>query len=303
MEKNVIIIGSGPAGYTAALYAARAGLKPLMLTGQKVGGQLTDTGDVENFPGYRESITGIKMMEDFRFQAEKFGTEIIQTYVKKVDFSKPPYIITDYNNEVYKANSIIISTGANAKWLGLESENNFNGMGVSGCATCDGFFYKNQDVLVIGGGDTACEEALYLSNICNSVKMLVRKNQMKASQIMQDRVYENKKITVEYNTSVKEILGDSNGVHSIETNSDKIIECTGIFIAIGHIPNTSLFEKYIELDDDGYIITRPKSTETNIEGIFACGDVQDKKYRQAITAAGTGCMAALDVEKYLMKNK
>lgn len=302
MVRNVIIIGSGPAGYTAALYASRAGLKPLMLTGQKVGGQLTDTNDVENFPGYREPVTGPEMMEDFRYQAENFGTEIIETYVKNINFDKIPYIVTDYLGDIYETNSIIISTGADAKWLGLESEKKFSGMGVSACATCDGFFYKNQDVVVVGGGDTACEEALYLSNICSSVKLLVRSNMMKASQIMQDRVFENKKIIIEFNTSVKEILGDTNGVNSVETDSGKIIDCSGVFVAIGHSPNTAIFGNKIDLDEDGYIITKPNSTKTNIEGVFACGDVQDKKYRQAITAAGTGCMAALDSERYLTKN-
>jgi thioredoxin reductase (NADPH) len=301
-EKSVIIIGSGPAGYTAALYAARAGLKPLMITGQKIGGQLTDTNDVENFPGYREPVTGPKMMEDFRYQAEKFGTEIIESYIEYVDTSQYPYVIKDHRGTAYKAKSIIISTGAETKWLGIESETKYRGMGVSSCATCDGFFYKNLTVIVIGGGDTAAEEALYLSNICKSVIVLVRGNDMKASKIMQNRLFDNDKIIVHFNTHIEEILGEENkGVTGVRIGSGDVLQCDGVFVAIGHNPSTEIFKNIIDLDDDGYIITKPKSTETSIDGVFACGDVQDKKYRQAITAAGTGCMAALDAEKYLSK--
>lgn len=300
--KNIIIIGSGPAGYTAAIYAARAGLKPLLFTGLKIGGQLMDTGDVENFPGYKDGITGPLMMEDLRRQCLRFGTDIKYSLISKVDFSQRPFTITDENGESYLSESVIISTGAEAKWLGIDSEKEFSGKGVSACATCDGFFSKGKDVVVVGGGDTACEESIYLSNICNSVTMLVRGDKMRASNIMRDRVESNQKIKVLYNTHVVEILGDDNGVKSVKTNNGNI-DCYSVFIAIGHKPNTDLFIDQIELDSDGYIITKENSTKTNVEGVFACGDVQDKVYRQAITAAGTGCMAALDAEKYLSKIK
>lgn len=299
--ENVIIIGSGPAGYTAGLYASRAGLNPLMITGRKIGGQLTDTNDVENYPGYRESVTGIEMMENFKHQAVKFGTKIEEAHIEYVDLSEYPYVVKDHRGVTYETKSIIISTGAETKWLGIESETKFRGLGVSSCATCDGFFYKDQDVIVVGGGDTACEEALYLSNICRSVIVLVRKNIMKASNIMQERVFSNGKIKVHYNTEIDEILGDDTGVTGVKTKNGDSFKCTGVFVAIGHKPATDLFKGVIELDGDGYIITKPKSTETNIDGIFACGDVQDKKYRQAITAAGTGCMSALDAERFLQK--
>jgi thioredoxin reductase (NADPH) len=299
--ENVIIIGSGPAGYTAGLYASRAGLSPLMITGHKIGGQLTDTNDVENYPGYREPVTGLEMMEDFKHQAIKFGTKVEESHIEYVDLSEYPYVVKDHRGVTYETKSIIISTGAETKWLGIESETRFRGLGVSSCATCDGFFYKDQDVIVVGGGDTACEEALYLSNICKSVNVLVRKNIMKASNIMQERIFDNDKIKVHYNTEIEEILGDDSGVNSVKTKDGNIFNCTGVFVAIGHKPATDLFKGVVDLDDDGYIITKPKSTETNIEGVFACGDVQDKKYKQAITAAGTGCMSALDVERFLQK--
>jgi len=301
MKKSVIIIGSGPAGYTAAIYASRAGLNPLMLTGLKVGGQLMDTGDVENFPGYKNGITGPLMMEDLREQALRFGTEVKYVLADSIDVSEKPFKVTDENGEVYLTDSIIISTGAEAKWLGLDSEKKFSGFGVSACATCDGFFYKDQNVIVVGGGDTACEEATYLSNICNSVTILVRSDKMRASNIMQNRVKNNPKIKIEYNTHILEILGDRN-VNMVMTNNG-VFNCDGVFIAIGHKPNTEIFQGKLELDSEGYIVTQPNSTKTNVEGVFACGDVQDKVYRQAITAAGTGCMAALDAERYLSNLK
>lgn len=298
---EVIIIGSGPAGYTAAIYASRAGLNPVMFTGFNLGGQLMDTGDVENFPGYPNGITGPMMMEDLKNQALRFGTDIRYKTITSVDFSSKPFKVTDEDGNTYQSNSVIISTGAQAKYLGLESEKKFLGYGVSACATCDGFFYKDMNVLVVGGGDTACEEALYLSNICSGVTMLVRSDKMRASNIMQNRVKNNPKIKIEYNTHILEILGDK-VVNMVMTNNG-VFSCDGVFIAIGHKPNTDLFINQIDLDSDGYIITKPGTTKTNIEGVFACGDVQDKNYRQAVTAAGTGCMAALDAERYLSNLK
>lgn len=299
MIQNVIIIGSGPAGYTSAIYSSRAGLNPLMFTGIKVGGQLMDTGDVENFPGYRNSITGPQMMEDLREQSLRFGTNIIYKMIKSVNLDTYPFIVHGEDDIVYYTKSLIISTGAEAKWLGIESEKKYSGYGVSACATCDGFFFRGKNVVVVGGGDTACEEALYLSNICNSVIMLVRSDIMKASKIMIDRVLKSK-IDIHYNTNVIEIMGDE-CVKSILTNNG-IISCDGVFIAIGHQPNTNLFKNQLEIDSDGYIVTIPGSTKTSIPGVFACGDVQDKVFRQAITAAGTGCMAALESERFLTIN-
>lgn len=298
---KVVIIGSGPAGYTAAIYASRAGLSPVMFTGFNIGGQLMDTGDVENFPGYPNGITGPLMMEDLKNQALRFGTDIKYKMIKSVDFNSKPFKVTDEDDNTYLVESVIISTGADAKYLGLESEKKFSGYGVSACATCDGFFYRDGNVIVVGGGDTACEEATYLSNICNSVTMLVRSDKMRASNIMQERVKNNSKIKIEYNTHILEILGDKT-VNMVMTNNG-VFSCDGVFIAIGHKPNTDLFKGQIDLDNEGYIITKPGSTKTNIEGVFACGDVQDKHYRQAITAAGTGCMAALDTERYLSNLK
>ncbi len=302
MKRKVIIIGSGPAGYTAAIYASRAGMKPLMFAGLKHGGQLMDTTDVENFPGYRYPITGPELMEDLRIQALRFGTEILYKLITEVNFDTKPFILKDEDGQTWESDSVIISTGAEAKWLGIESEKKYSGYGVSACATCDGFFFKGKDVLVVGGGDTACEEALYLSNLCNSVVMLVRSDKMRASKIMQDRVIENPKIDVRFNTNIVEIKGDGKKVNEVLTNNGSIV-CDGVFIAIGHKPNTDIFKDKIELDNDGYIITIPGSTKTSVGGVFACGDVQDKIYRQAITAAGTGCMAALDAERYLSNVK
>lgn len=300
MNKKVIIIGSGPAGYTAAIYAARAGLQPLMFSGLKVGGQLMDTTDVENFPGYKDGILGPVMMNDFREQAMRFGTEIIYDQIDRVDFSIQPYKVYDTEGREWTADSIIVSTGAEAKLLGNDSEKEFWGKGVSACATCDGFFFKNQKVVVIGGGDTACEEAMYLSNICEHVTILVRSDKMRASLIMQDRVNVKSNIEIMYNQSLSSIEGDDKGlVQALLTKSGDRIECKAIFIAIGHKPNTDIFKNYLVMDPEGYLATRENSTHTNIPGIFACGDVKDKVYRQAITAAGSGCMAALDCERYL----
>jgi thioredoxin reductase (NADPH) len=300
MNRKVIIIGSGPAGYTAAIYAARAGLKPLMFTGNKVGGQLMDTTDVENFPGYKDGILGPIMMDEFREQALRFGTEIIYSHIEKVNISETPFKIYDEDNNEYITDSIIISTGAEAKLLGTDFEKKYWGRGISACATCDGFFFKDKNVIVVGGGDTACEEAMYLSNICKSVNILVRSDKMKASVIMRNKVENKDNIKIKYNTHIMEITGQQK-VEIVTTNNGAL-ECDGVFIAIGHKPNTELFKNSLILDPEGYIVTKSHSTLTNINGVFACGDVQDRTYRQAITAAGTGCMAALDCEKYLQNS-
>ena len=301
-----LIIGSGPAGYTAAIYAARADMHPVMYTGMQMGGQLTTTTEVDNFPGYPNGTDGTAMMEDLKKQAERFGTEVRFGLVTEVDFNKEVggiHKVTVDGSKIVEAETVIISTGATAKYLGLESEQRLIGGGVSACATCDGFFYKGQDVIVVGAGDTAAEEATYLANICNKVTMLVRKDHMRASKAMQHRVGKTKNITVKYNTEIDEILGDNvvEGVRVFNnTNNEKeVIDVTGVFIAIGHTPNTDIFKGVLDMDETGYLITKGKSTKTNIPGVFAAGDVQDKEYRQAVTAAGTGCMAALDAERYL----
>ncbi|EOZ98985.1 Thioredoxin reductase [Indibacter alkaliphilus LW1] len=300
---KVLIIGSGPAGYTAAIYASRAGLAPVLYTGGQPGGQLTITTDVENYPGYPEGIMGPEMMEDFRKQAERFGTQVRYGMVTKVDFSvKPHKVIVDDQKEIH-ADTVVISTGASAKWLGIESEERLNGKGVSACAVCDGFFFRGQDVAIVGAGDTACEEASYLANICNKVYMLIRRDEMRASQIMQKRVLNNPKIEVLWNTETDEILGkdEVEGVRVFDNKSGekRNLKISGFFVAIGHEPNTSIFKDFLDMDESGYILTKAGSTKTNIEGVFACGDAQDHIYRQAVTAAGTGCMAALDAERYL----
>ncbi|MDF1517028.1 MAG: thioredoxin-disulfide reductase [Lutibacter sp.] len=301
-----LIIGSGPAGYTAAIYAARADLKPVMYTGMQMGGQLTTTTEVYNFPGYPEGTDGTAMMEDLKKQAERFGTEVRFGVVTSVDFSKEAggiHKVTVDESIQIEANTIIISTGATAKYLGLESEQRLIGGGVSACATCDGFFYKGQDVVVVGAGDTAAEEATYLANLCKKVTILVRKDFMRASKAMQHRVDKTANIEVKYNTEIEEVLGEKvvEGVRVVNniTGKKEVIEVTGIFIAIGHVPNTDIFKGILEMDETGYLITKGKSTKTNLPGVFAAGDVQDKEYRQAVTAAGTGCMAALDAERYL----
>jgi len=302
-----LIIGSGPAGYTAAIYAARADLKPIMYTGMEPGGQLTTTTEVDNFPGYPDGIDGPTMMVQLQQQAERFGTEVrigMATQVILSDEVGGMHKVTIDNEKQLETQCIIISTGASAKYLGIPSEQKLRGGGVSACAVCDGFFYKNQKVAIVGGGDTAAEEATYLSNICEHVTMIVRKEEMRASKAMQHRVNSRKNITVRYNTEVDEVLGEQvvEGLRIInaETREKEEIEITGLFIAIGHKPNTDIFKNQLEMDSTGYLITAAKSTKTSKPGVFASGDVQDKDYRQAITAAGTGCMAALDAERYLV---
>lgn len=299
-----LIIGSGPAGYTAAIYASRAALCPVLFSGIKVGGQLTETTDVDNFPGYPDGVLGPALMGDLRRQSERFGTEIINAEVSHIDFSDRPFKVKATSGEMLLADTIIIATGATATWLGLPNEARYNGRGVSACATCDGFFYKGKDVIVVGGGDTALEEAIFLSNIAEKVYLLVRKEKLKASKILQDRIKSIDNIIVWFNSELIDISGDDHVVSGAKiydntTHTETILEVAGIFIAIGHTPNTGLFVNDITLDEAGYIKTIPGTSKTNISGIFACGDVQDKDYRQAITAAGSGCIAAIDAERYL----
>lgn len=303
---KTLIIGSGPAGYTAAIYAARADLEPVVYTGIEPGGQLTTTTEVDNFPGYPEGVDGPTMMIHLQKQAERFGTKVNNGFISKVEFSKNRGGIhkafTENGTEI-NTQTIIISTGASAKYLGIPSEQRLRGGGVSACAVCDGFFFKNQEVAIVGGGDTAAEEATYLAKICSKVTMLVRKNKMRASKAMQHRVTKTANIDLKYNSEIEEVLGDQvvEGIR-IKNNKTDVIETipiSGLFIAIGHKPNTDLFKGEIEMDESGYLITKNKTTHTNIPGVFASGDVQDKEYRQAVTAAGTGCMAALDAERYL----
>ncbi|MEJ2585017.1 MAG: thioredoxin-disulfide reductase [Robiginitalea sp.] len=303
---KTLILGSGPAGYTAAIYAARADLKPVMYTGMEPGGQLTTTTDVDNFPGYPEGIDGPTMMVQLQQQAERFGTEVRIGMATATEFSDELggiHRITIDNDKVIEANTVIIATGASAKYLGLPSEQRLRGGGVSACAVCDGFFYKGQDVAIVGGGDTAAEEASYLANICNKVTMLIRKDHMRASKAMQHRVKNLSNIDIRFNTEVDEILGDQvvEGLRMVnnQTGEKEEIAITGFFVAIGHKPNTDIFKGQLDMDPTGYIVTKGKSTKTNKPGVFASGDVQDKEYRQAVTAAGTGCMAALDAERYL----
>jgi thioredoxin reductase (NADPH) len=303
-KEKVVIIGSGPAGYTAAIYAARAGLNPLLFAGAQPGGQLTTTNDVENFPGYPDGVNGPQMMLDLQRQAERFGTRIRYAVVTAVDFSGYPHkLIVDGQEEVI-AESVIIATGASAKYLGLPSEQKFANKGVSACAVCDGYFYRGKVVAVVGAGDAAAEEATYLAKLCTKVHMLVRRNEMRASKIMQKRVLNTPNIEIHWNTETEEILGDDSGVTGVRvvnnlTGEKKTIPVQGFFLAIGHKPNTEIFKDYLELDEAGYIKVQPGSTRTNVEGVFAVGDAADKVYRQAVTAAGTGCMGALDAEKFL----
>jgi thioredoxin reductase (NADPH) len=302
-KTNVLIVGSGPAGYTAAIYASRANLNPILYQGIQPGGQLTITTEVENYPGYPEGIMGPQMMMDFEAQAKRMGADIRWGMVTSIDFSKRPYVATIDEEHTIESDVIIIATGASAKWLGLESEQRLNGHGVSACAVCDGFLFKGKDVAIVGAGDTACEEALYLSKICNKVSMLIRKDSMRASKVMQDRVLKTSNIEVLWNTETIEILGEhkveSMRVLNNKTNQESTIPVQAFFVAIGHQPNSDLFKEVLDLDDHGYILTTPGTSKTNMPGIFACGDVQDKNYRQAVTAAGSGCMAALDAERYL----
>ena len=305
---DTIIIGSGPAGYTAAIYAARADLNPVMYTGLEPGGQLTTTTEVDNFPGYPQGVDGPTMMNELKEQAERFGTKVEIDFISKVDFSKDKggiHKLYTQNGDEIKSKTVIITTGASAKYLGLPSEQRLIGGGVSACAVCDGFFYKNQDVAIVGGGDTAIEEATYLAKICNNVTMLVRKDHFRASKAMQNRLSNYDNIKVLFNHEVMEVMGenvvDGLKIKSNLTNDVSEIKITGLFLAIGHSPNTDIFKGIVDMDDSGYILTDKTSTKTNIPGVFAAGDVQDKDYRQAVTAAGTGCMAALDAERYLQE--
>ena len=305
--RNCTIIGSGPAGYTAAIYAARAGLKPLLYTGKEPGGQLMITTDVENYPGYPDGRTGPEMMMDFQKQAERFDTEIRGEMIVKVDFSGPVHTLTTESGEEIKTHTVIISTGASAKWLGLESEQRLMNNGVSACAVCDGFFFKGQKVAVVGAGDTAAEEATYLAKLCPEVHMLVRRDEIRASKIMQKRVLNTNNITVHWNTETVEILGKEavEGVKVInnKTNKTSVLDTSGFFVAIGHKPNTAIFNNWLDMDSSGYLITGADTTKTKVPGVFASGDAQDNVYRQAVTAAGTGCMAALDAERYLAEQE
>lgn len=302
---KVLIIGSGPAGYTAAIYAARAGLKPILFTGGQPGGQLTTTNDVENFPGYPQGINGPQMMVDLQTQAERFGTKVNFGLVTAVDFSSWPYKISVDEKNIIEAESVIVATGATAKYLGIPSEERYANRGVSACAVCDGFFYRGKEVAVVGAGDSAAEEATYLANLCTKVHLIVRRAEMRASKIMQQRVANTHNIEIHWHSETDEILGDDNGVNGVriinnQTKEKKVLSIEGFFLAIGHKPNTEIFKGKLNMDEAGYIKVVPGSTKTNVEGVFAVGDVADKVYRQAITAAGTGCMGALDAEKFLV---
>lgn len=298
-----LIIGSGPAGYTAAIYAARANMKPVLISGLQPGGQLTITTDVENYPGYPDGIMGPQMMKDFEAQAKRMGADLRWGYVNEVDLSKRPFQVQVDEDKWISAESLIIATGASAKWLGIPSEERLNGFGVSACAVCDGFFFKEKEVAIVGAGDTACEEALYLSKICSKVHMFVRREEMRASKIMQNRVLKTENIQVYWNTETDEVLGEKKvegvRIKNNKTGETSEIPLSAFFVAIGHKPNTDLFVGTLDMDENGYLVTEKGSSKTNIPGVFACGDVQDNIYRQAVTAAGSGCMAALDAERYL----
>ena len=306
IKTKVLIIGSGPAGLTAAIYAARAALEPILIHGMQPGGQLTITTDVENYPGFAKTIQGPWLMQEMEAQAEHVGAKLVHDYVEKVELGSRPFKAYTSSGDVYEAETIIICTGAQAKWLGLKSEEEFQGFGVSGCATCDGFFFKNKEVMVVGGGNTAVEEALFLTSHASKVYLVHRRDELRAEKILQDRMFANEKIVPIWNHALGEVLGTQNprsvtGVRLIDVNSGKTqeIKCDGVFIAIGHRPNTDMFKNMLQMDNEGYLITTPNSTKTSIEGVFAAGDVQDKIYRQAVTAAGTGCMAALEADKFL----
>ncbi len=306
----VLIIGSGPAGYTAGIYAARAGLKPIVVSGGQIGGQLTITTDVENFPGFPTPVAGTELMHNMRVQAHNVGVQIIDDKIIEVDFSRRPFECNSENHNLFCGDSVIIATGASARWLGLPSEEKFRGFGVSGCATCDGFFYRGRDVAVVGGGNTAVEEALYLTNFANSVTLIHRRDSLRADKTMQSRLLENPKITVEWDSVVEEIVGTDSPlavtgvmIKNVKSDQTKLLKVDGVFIAIGHHPNTEIFKEQLELDEGGYIITRPDSCRTNIEGIFAAGDVKDPKFRQAVIAAGSGCIASLEADRWLTENR
>ena len=307
--KNVLIIGSGPAGYTAAIYASRSGLNPTLISGLEPGGQLTITTDVENYPGFENPIQGPWLMEQMKKQAVTFGTEIINDYVKNVDFNKFPFVV-ETEKKVFHSYSIVIATGAKAKWLNIDGEKEFMGLGVSACATCDGFFFKNKNVAVAGGGNTAVEEALFLSNLCKKVFIIHRRDKFRAEKILQDRLLKKDNIEILWNQEVKKVIGDKENrcISGIEVFNNKNktkteMKIDGFFVAIGHAPATTLFKTKIEMDDEGYIITSPDSTKTNVDGVFAAGDVTDKIYRQAVTAAGMGCMSAIEAESFLNSKK
>ena len=304
-KSKVLIIGSGPAGYTAGIYAARAGLKPVLVSGTQVGGQLTITTEVENFPGFPEPIQGGELMQRMRDQAQNVGVQMIDDTITEIDFEHRPFVCSSENANSFVGDSLIIATGASARWLGLPSEEKFRGFGVSACATCDGFFYRKKDVIVVGGGDTACEEATYLATLCNKVYMVVRKDYLRASKAMQERVMTTPNIEIRFETTTQEVLGDDSGVTGVRVRRaagrEEELGVTGFFVAIGHQPNTEIFRGSLELDDEGYIKTAPGSCRTNIVGGFAAGDVQDPHYRQAITAAGSGCAAALECERFLLQ--
>ena len=309
-HSKVLILGSGPAGYTAAIYAARAMLKPILVSGSEPGGQLTTTTDVENFPGYSKVIQGPWLMEEMKNQAKAVGTEMIQDHISKVDLSKKPFTATGDNGQVYTADSFIISTGAQARWLNLKSEKEYRGFGVSACATCDGFFFKEKEVAVVGGGNAAVEEAMFLTKFASKVKLIHRRNELRAEKMLQAKLKANKKIEIIWDSVVEEVLGAKNPksvngikIKNVKTNKITDLKVDGLFIAIGHDPATSIFKGQLKMDKEGYIITKPDSTVTNVPGVFAAGDVKDKIFRQAVTAAGMGCMSALEVEKYLSNSK
>jgi thioredoxin reductase (NADPH) len=308
-KTKVLIIGSGPAGYTAAIYAARAGLNPMMVAGIEPGGQLMITTEVENYPGFAE-IQGPQLMENMKEQAEKVGTQIVHDMIVDVDFDKRPFTAKDESGNTYTADTVIISTGAKARWLGLESEYKFQGLGVSACATCDGFFFRNQHVTVIGGGNSAVEEALFLTNFCSKVTLVHRRDELRAEKVMQDRLFANEKVEVIWDSTVEEVVGVGHGedgtpgmtgvrIKNTKTGNERVVDCHGMFVAIGHDPATSLFKDKLPMDDEGYLIVEAGTPKTNIDGVYAAGDVTDKIYRQAVTAAGMGCMAALDADKFI----
>ena len=303
-HSKVLIIGSGPAGYTAAIYAARANLKPMLVTGMEPGGQLMITTEVENYPGFADVIQGPWLMEQMKAQAEHVGTELVTDYIKEVDFSNRPFKATGESGTVYTGDTVVIATGAKARWLGLESEETFRGRGVSACATCDGFFFKDQEVAIVGGGNTAVEEALFLTNFCSKVTVVHRRDSLRAEKILQDRLFKNDKIEFLWDTTIEEVLGDEKGMNAlriknVKTGEESEFKADGFFVAIGHDPATEIFKGHVKMDGDGYIDTTPDSTATSIPGVYAAGDVSDHTYRQAVTAAGMGCMAALEADRFL----
>ena len=309
-HRKVIIIGTGPSGFTAAVYAARANLEPLIFEGAQPGGQLTTTTDIENFPGFPEGVTGPDLMDRMREQALRFGTKNLFRSITHVDLSSHPFKIYDDEGDEYTTDTLIISTGASAKYLGLESENKLKGFGVSACATCDGFFYRDKDIVMVGGGDTALEEALYLTHFGKTVTVIHRRDEFRASTFMSNKVKNHEKIRIKWDSVVEEVLGEPGPIgvtgvriKNVKTNKTEVLSCSGLFIAIGHRPNTTIFKGLLDLDENGYIITKPKTSRTNVEGVFACGDVQDPAYRQAITAAGSGCQAAIDAERWISENE